>query len=300
MSFKNKSHFKNNIIFKNSYNITRINNNFNINHKIEPIENSKTNNYRVTNNINDKINLIREMINKPFIKLPYDGFAIQCNRFTVEALIQKTYEKERISLFEQNKLCKNNYPLIKFLSNRKNKNNSKTLLIEMISTKYLELSKVLENIIKYKRYKQKSLEIKNYNNKNLKNIPKLIKIKDNKFLRKNKSKDKAYLTQRIKSYNKNKTVSKFALDLKNTFNYNNIPETERVYSCLGFGETVTLYNHRTSVKNNNILLNRFIRKNYLVSKKGKSDFLQNYIINDISKLKRHKKIMPLNTELLTL
>ena len=300
MSFKNKSHFKNNIIFKNSYNITRINNNFNINHKIEPIENSKTNNYRVTNNINDKINLIREMINKPFIKLPYDGFAIQCNRFTVEALIKKTDEKERISLFEQNKLCKNNYPLIKFLSNRKNKNNSKTLLIEMISTKYLELSKVLENIIKYKRYKQKSLEIKNYNNKNLKNIPKLIKIKDNKFLRKNKSKDKAYLTQRIKSYNKNKTVSKFALDLKNTFNYNNIPETERVYSCLGFGETVTLYNHRTSVKNNNILLNRFIRKNYLVSKKGKSDFLQNYIINDISKLKRHKKIMPLNTELLTL
>ena len=300
MSLKNKSHFKNNFIFKNSYNITRINSNYNINHKNEPIENSKTNNYRIANNINDKINLIREMINKPFIKLPYDGFAIQCNRFTVEALIQKTYEKERISLFEQNKLCKNNYPLIKFLSNRKNKNNSKTLLIEMISTKYLELSKVLENIIKYKRYKQKSLEIKNYNNKNLKNIPKLIKIKDNKFLRKNKSKDKAYLTQRIKSYNKNKTVSKFALDLKNTFNYNNIPETERVYSCLGFGETVTLYNHRTSVKNNNILLNRFIRKNYLVSKKGKSDFLQNYIINDISKLKRHKKIMPLNTELLTL
>ena len=304
MSFKTQSKFKNtNILFKNSSNITgltKINNNSNINQNYEFIKKTKTINHN-----SDKINLIRKMINKPLIKLPYDGFAIQYNKCTVEALLQKTCENEKVSLFEKNKLCKNNYPLIKFLSNRKNKNNTKELLIEILNTEFGELSKAQENIIKYKRYKPKSKEIRvklNLKNESMKKYISYPKLLDNKTIslsRKNKFEEKGSFTQRMKLSYPNKILNKFALNLKNTINYNNRPETERVYHSLGFGETVFLDNHKTSKKNNKILLNRFIRKNY-ISKKEKPDFLQNYIINDISKLKYHKKIMPLYTEILTL
>ena len=85
-----------------------------------------------------------------------------------------------------------------------------------------------------------------------------------------------------------------------TFIINNRPETERAYSNLGLGETVRLDNHLASKKNNNILLNRFIRKNYLSLKNDNNDYLDNDIINDITKLKFNNKIMSLNTKLLTI
>ena len=138
---KSKSH----ILFKNSSNITGLSKKYNeeeIDKKKQPIKNLKSLKKKFyIYNIRDKVDSIKDLLNKPTEKLPYDGFAIQGNKFTTESLLQKSCEKEKISIFERNKLCKNNYPLIKFLSNRKTKNNSKKLLIEILSNDYGELTK---------------------------------------------------------------------------------------------------------------------------------------------------------------
>lgn len=315
---KNKS----DILFKNPSNITGLNKKYNIQ---EINKKKKSANYIKslkkkfhTLNIQEKMNSIKDMLNKPNKKLPYDGFAIQGIKFTTESLLQKSCEKENICSFEKNKLFKNNYPLIKFLSNRKTKNNSKKLLIEILSNESGELSKTQENIIKYKKYKSRSIK-QNINEYILKDksqkkllIPKLkqkeyyLNKKLNNyynFLKNKEIKDKLDLTQinLRRTDNLNLKGKMFNTSLKNILYYiNNRPETQRKYTSLGFGETLRLDNHVASVKNNEILLNRFIRKKFLNMKGEKPDFINNEIINDISKLKFHNKIMPLNTKILTI
>jgi len=80
---------------------------------------------------------------------------------------------------------------------------------------------------------------------------------------------------------------------------NNRSETQRAYPVLGIGETIRLDNHDAIRKNNNILLNRTIRKriNY---KNNEIDFINNEIIKDVSKLKLNNKIMSLTTRILTI
>lgn len=311
---KNKSH----ILFKNSSNITGLSKKYNeeeIDKKKQPIKNLKSLKKKFyIYNIRDKVDSIKDLLNKPTEKLPYDGFAIQGNKFTTESLLQKSCEKEKISIFERNKLCKNNYPLIKFLSNRKTKNNSKKLLIEILSNDYGELTKAQENIIKYEKYKSKTEKqsIKEYilkdksQNKLFKENEHYLNNKLNNyynFLKNKEIKDKLYSTQKNHKNTeytnfKSKMISK---SLKKAIYYiNNRPETQRIYTNLGFGETVRLDNHAASIKNNEILLNRFIRKKYLNLKREGPDFINNEIINDISKLKFHNKIMPLNTKVLTI
>jgi hypothetical protein len=269
-------------------------------------------------NMNEKIDLIRKMINKPPQIQPYDGFAIQGNKCTIESLLQKSFEQEKKAIFEKNKLCKNNYPLIKFLSNRKNMNNTKQLMVEILSTEYRELTKAQINTIKYENYKRKSLnEIFNKSiakNRYLSEMPKLNMSKQhitnmsNKlfnychFSNDNEEKETLYLTQRSKKTRyKNKSHKGFKINLKSLVNCNNNrPETRRIYSYLGSGETVSLDNHKACLENNNILLNRIIRKKYLKLNNDEPDYIANEIINDISKLKLNNKVMPLNTKVLTI
>ena len=245
--------------------------------------------------------------------MPYDGFAIQGNKCTIESLLHKSCEKEETTIFEKNKLCKNNYPLIKFLSNRKTKNNTKKLLIEILCTEYGELTKAQENTIKYEKYKDVSVN-KTINNKNSfrnKNLSKRLLIPHlkgstnqinrirNNYFNNDKEIKENYLTQRY--YKNYKYKNKILLNnLKNIFINNNRAETQRVYSNLGFGKTVSLENHEASRANNEILLNRFIRKKYLNLKINEPDFIDNDIINKASKLKFNNNLRTLNTKILTI
>ena len=305
----------NNNLFKKPSNITGLNTKFYEvdNKKSKSIKNVKTKNKFHLYNIKQKIDFIKNILKKPTLNQPYDGFAIQVNKYTIESLLQKSNEKENIAVFEKNKLCKNNYPLIKFLSNRRSKNNTNKLLIDILSTEYGKLTKEQENTIKYEKYKSKSfvkcinknkyiINFKHLKNKILNREQSKDRnnircfLNDNNNIFKNiEKKDKLYLTQR--NYKPKHLLKGLTPSLKHK---NNRAETQRIYATLGFGETIKLDNHKAIKKNNEILLNRFIRKKYIAYKNDESDFLDNEIINDAIKLKRYNKIMSLNTNIVTI
>ena len=327
MSFKIKIKDNINELFKTSSNITglsKITNEYNIepmrknSNSIDQNSNTKILKNKIINNeMNDKIELIKNMIKNHSIKQPYDGYAIKSKKFTIEYLLQKSIEKENKAIFEKNNLCKTNYPLIKFLSNRKMKNRTKKLLLQMLNTEYGELTKEEKNTIKYESYKRKyvndnkinkNILTKKYSQKNLR-IPKLKQDKNHfnlkrndlySFFKNHKIKEKINLTHNnFWNFNlKNKIYDNNINDLM-IYN-NNRPETERAYPNLGFGETVKLDNHEAIKRNNNILLNRIIRKKYMNPKGNETNYINNEIINDISKLKSNNKIMHLNTNMITI
>ena len=327
MSFKIKIKDNINELFKTSSNITglsKITNEYNIepmrknSNSIDQNSNTKILKNKIINNeMNDKIELIKNMIKNHSIKQPYDGYAIKSKKFTIEYLLQKSIEKENKAIFEKNNLCKTNYPLIKFLSNRKMKNRTKKLLLQMLNTEYGELTKEERNTIKYESYKRKFVNdininkntlTKKHSQKNLR-IPKLKQDKNHfnlkrndlySFFKNHKIKEKINLTHNnFWNFNlKNKIYDNNINDLM-IYN-NNRPETERAYPNLGFGETVKLDYHEAIKKNNNILLNRIIRKKYMNPKGNETNYINNEIINDISKLKSNRKIMYLNTNMITI
>ena len=318
-----------NELFKNSSNITGLSK-ITSEYNIKPIRknskafdsNSNTKNLKnkiINNEMNDKIELIKNMIKSHSIKQPYDGYAIKSKKFTIDYLLQKSIEKENKAIFEKNNLCKANYPLIKFLSNRRMKNKTKKLLLQMLNTEYGELTKEEKNTIKYEGYKRKFANENNINiNRNIltkkhsqKNfrIPKLNQEKNHFSLKRNdlysffknhKIKEKINLTHNnfwnfsLKNKNFDRNINELMI-----YN-NNRPETERAYPNLGFGETVRLDYHEAIKKNNSILLNRIIRKKYMNPKGNETDYINNEIINDISKLKSNNKIMYLNTNMITI
>ena len=327
MSFKIKIEDNMNKLFKTSSNITGLSkiaseNNIKPMRKnsntFDPNSNTKILKNKIINiEMNDKIELIKNMIKNNSIKQPYDGYAIKRKKFTIEYLLQKSIEKENKAIFEKNNLCKANYPLIKFLSNRRMKNRTKKFLLQMLNTDYGELKKKEKNTIKYESYKRKyvndnkinkNILTKKYSQKNLR-IPKLKQDKNhfnlkrndlNSFFKNHKIKEKINLTHK-NFWNfslKNKIFDNNNNELK-IYN-NNRPETERAYPNLGFGETVKLDYHEAIKKNNNILLNRIIRKKYMSPKGNETDYINNKIINDISKLKSNRKIMYLNTNMITI
>ena len=187
----------------------------------------------------------------------------------------------------------------------------------MLNTEYGELTKEERNTIKYESYKRKFVNDNNINKntltkkhsqKNLR-IPKLKQDKNhfnlkrndlNSFFKNHKIKEKINLTHNnFWNFNlKNKIYDNNINDLM-IYN-NNRPETERAYPNLGFGETVKLDYHEAIKKNNNILLNRIIRKKYMNPKGNETNYINNEIINDISKLKSNNKIMHLNTNMITI
>ena len=327
MSFKIKIKDNINELFKTSSNITglsKITNEYNIepmrknSNSIDQNSNTKILKNKIINNeMNDKIELIKNMIKNNSIKQPYDGYAIKRKKFTIEYLLQKSIEKENKAIFEKNNLCKANYPLIKFLSNRRMKNRTKKFLLQMLNTDYGELTKEEKNTIKYESYKRKyvndnkinkNILTKKYSQKNLR-IPKLKQDKNHfnlkrndlySFFKNHKIKEKINLTHNnFWNFNlKNKIYDNNINDLM-IYN-NNRPETERAYPNLGFGETVKLDYHEAIKKNNNILLNRIIRKKYMNPKGNETNYINNEIINDISKLKSNNKIMHLNTNMITI
>lgn len=329
MSFKIKIKDNINELFKNSSNITGLSK-IASDYNIKPVRgNSNTfdanSNTKIMKNkfingeMNEKLELIKNMIKKHSFNQPYDGYAIKSKKFTIEYLLQKSIEKENKAIFEKNNLCKANYPLIKFLSNRRMKNRTKKLLLQMLNTEYGELTKEEKNTIKYESYKRKFVNENNNNiNRNIltkklsqKNFraPKLKNDKNNFNLKRNDlySFFKNYkIKQKINLTHKN--FWNFSLKNKNFDNNinelmiynNNRPETERAYPNLGFGETVKLDYHEAIKKNNNILLNRIIRKKYMSPKGNETDYINNEIINDISKLKSNNKIMYLNTNMITI
>ena len=192
----------------------------------------------------------------------------------------------------------------------------------MLTTGYSELTESQKQAIKSEIYKSR-LNKKNFNKKenifsrknsqkNSQKSLKITKLNQNKdFFTPNRNdinnyisinKNTKTLTQsnffNNKVLNNNRILGKSLKEFKER--KNNRSETEGIYLNLGLGETVRLYNHKANRKNNDILLERFIRKTFLNNKNNEKDFIKNEIINDISKLKFKNRIMPLNTQIVNI
>lgn len=284
----------------NTYNITGIND---INTKKEistKDDTSKFNYITETSNTGreisepnekiDKLKLIRSFIKKPEDQMPYDGYACFRKRPTINYLLKKFEKKDNKIIFEEHKLCKKPYPLIKFLSNRKSPNHSKHLITDMLSAEFRDLSIQQKNDIKYKNYK-KPINLSKIEYPEIKSKINIIR-KINFSEKKNKNENNKIEFPLLNRYTEEKFLSKD----NSTKNW----ENRNIYSCLTIrpvyndrkikkslinsycGLDNNLTEHNTVMNNISILKNEVTRKLH-----------SNYddILKDISILKSNNHIM---------
>lgn len=238
----------------------------------------------------DKLKLIRSFIKKPEDQMPYDGYACFRKRPTINYLLKKFEKKDNKIIFEEHKLCKKPYPLIKFLSNRKSPNHSKHLITDMLSAEFRDLSIQQKNDIKYKNYK-KPINLSKIEYPEIKskiNIIRKITFSE----KKNKNENNKIEFPLLNRYTEEKFLSKD----NSTKNW----ENRNIYSCLTIrpvyndrkikkslinsycGLDNNLTEHNTVMNNISILKNEVTRKLH-----------SNYddILKDISILKSNNHIM---------
>ena len=235
----------------------------------------------------------------------------------IKNLINKLSKKEKQFSFEENKLMKKPYPLLKFLSNRKYYNNNSKLILDLLTAKNKKLSKEQQNIIK-SHYRPLSIMDHNHNNfkKNKKNFK--IKIKKLIFAQKNLRQKEKTNVPFFNEYLKNKIVQTGDFCDKNYFSYSNknsLNENNKIneiynlsnqkLSCSPNKKSVNLVCHDTNCSNISVIKNRRIRIykgkfNLTVSKKIKNNIISDEIIKDISKLKTNKCLTKFKTEIKTI
>lgn len=238
----------------------------------------------------DKLKLIRSFIKKPEDQMPYDGYACFRKRPTINYLLKKFEKKDNKIIFEEHKLCKKPYPLIKFLSNRKSPNHSKHLITDMLSAEFRDLSIQQKNDIKYKNYK-KPINLSKIEYPEIKSKINIIR-KINFSEKKNKNENNKIEFPLLNRYTEEKFLSKD----NSTKNW----ENRNIYSCLTIrpvyndrkikkslinsycGLDNNLTEHNTVMNNISILKNEVTRKLH-----------SNYddILKDISILKSNNHIM---------
>lgn len=238
----------------------------------------------------DKLKLIRSFIKKPEDQMPYDGYACFRKRPTINYLLKKFEKKDNKIIFEEHKLCKKPYPLIKFLSNRKSPNHSKHLITDMLSAEFRDLSIQQKNDIKYKNYK-KPINLSKIEYPEIKSKINIIR-KINFSEKKNKNENNKIEFPLLNRYTEEKFLSKD----NSTKNW----ENRNIYSCLAIrpvyndrkikkslinsycGLDNNLTEHNTVMNNISILKNEVTRKLH-----------SNYddILKDISILKSNNHIM---------
>ena len=305
-SNNNTSSLNENLKKLNSYNITGIND-FNNKNELQsndiiPLDNNPRYNYLTEtpkqmltepNEKNEKINFIRSLIKKPEDQKLYDGYACFRKKPTINYLLRKFDKKEKRVIFEEQKLCKKPYPLIKFLSNRKSPNRSKHLITDMLSAEFNELSTQQKNDIKYKNYKKPiklaKLEYPEINNRT--NIIRKITFFSEK---KNKNENNKIEFPLLKKFAEEKIMPKE--NLKKIW----VNRNRNIYSCLTIRP---VYNDRKIKKSlmdsycgieNNLIEHKTFMNNISILKNDvtkKLDSKYDDILKDISILKSNNHIM---------
>ena len=100
----------------------------------------------------EKINYIKKIIDNYSDNHPYDSFAVKRKKYTLGYLIRQFDLGEKPKNFKENEICKNPYPLLRCISNRKIGNHSSNLLVKILSLKDKKLSKKEEKEIKSSKY----------------------------------------------------------------------------------------------------------------------------------------------------
>ena len=242
----------------------------------------------------EKLSLIRKLIKKPE-KKPYEGYACFRVKPTTNYLLKKFEIKETPVIFEENKLCKIPYPLIKFISNRQTPNKSKELMKDILSAEFNNLSTQQKNDIKYKNYKRpikitklKCPEINSNNNNNF--FRKINNYSENKNI--NNIKDfgfpliEKYIKKKYKNNNDKNSLNReiYSCLSTNRPHYNN-RRMKNILRRSYCGDDINLTEHSTFMNNISILKNEVAKK--FESKDEKID----NILKDISLLKSNNHIM---------
>ena len=243
-----------------------------------------------------KLSFIKNLIKKPKDK-PYDGYASFRKKPTINFLLKKFEIKENFKIFEENKLCKIPYPLIKFISNRKSPNQSKELITDILSAELNDLSASQKNDIKYKNYKKpiKIRKLKLAERFNNSNFSQRIKYYSNNSNFNNKKDfDFPFLEKNNHKRQRNKKIMN-----ENSFNKDN-------YSCLTTDKPNPCYNDRRIKKkliksycgdymnlteHSTLKNNISILKNDVAKKLKYKNTKFNDILKDISLLKAKNHIM---------
>ena len=242
------------------------------------------------NEKNEKLQLIRSFIKKPEDLMPYDGYACFRKRPTINCLLKKFDKKDNKIIFEEHKLCKKPFPLIKFISNRKSPNHSKHLITDMLSAEFKELSIQQKNDIKYKNYK-KNINLAKIEYPEIRNRTRIIR-KINFSEKKNKNENNKIDFPLLNRFTEEKFLSRDN-STKNCPNNN-------IYNCLTIRP---VYNDRKIKKSlmnsycgidNNLTEHNTIMNNISILKNEVTRRLHsNYddILKDISILKSNNHIM---------
>lgn len=294
----------------NSYNITGINE-IHRNHKSENkndlnnLENyklSKTYEPKLIKSLmdmrdkNEQLNYVKNLIKKPENDKLYDGYACFRKKPTINYLLRKFDRREPRTIFEENKLCKTPYPLIKFLSNRKTPNHSKHLLTDMLSAEFNDLSIEQKNDIKYKNYK-KPIKVAKLEYPEIVNKSNILKKVNYLSEPKNYVGSKYYEFPSLYTFNTEKIVPNKNLKKSwvNGSIYNYLNNNRPTYNDRSIkkglmrsycGDDVDLTEHYTFT-NNIFKLKKNVKK-ILETKNEKYD----EILKDISVLKSNHHIMP--------
>ena len=259
-------------------------------------------NYKYNNDKNKrreipKISFIKSLIKKPD-DLLFDGYLCKRKKPTINYLLNKTKTKENIKSLEENKLFKNPYPLLKYLSNRKVPNKSRYLITGMLSAEFNDLSVLQKIEMKYKPNKSlikfskrshqeiKSIfdDDKEYNNDRYKTKTEgnfsMYTISKNKF---------PYLETKeknnVKDINLNGILNNFSLIKKHSDNKRKIQilNLKKFNSC---NNNLKSKEHSTMTDNISSLRNKT---------KKKVDMKEiNHILKDISLLKHKNRLEFLN------
>ena len=105
---------------------------------------------KIKENYDEKIKLVKHIIDSSIDNDAFDGYVVKNKRYTTVELINKINSKENSYSFEKNNLCKRPFPLLKFISSRKCKNNSNRLIANILLRERDILLENQKNMIKHK------------------------------------------------------------------------------------------------------------------------------------------------------
>lgn len=117
-----------------------------------------------------KLTNIKNLLKKPVHKNYFDYFYLNNKKCTIQYLIKKISSKENKVSFSKNNLCAKNFPLIKILTTKRSFNNSKQLMINLMTAEYGDLTKEQLHTIKYSGHSKTNV-LKTKKKKIIKNRP---------------------------------------------------------------------------------------------------------------------------------
>ena len=258
---------------------------------------------KINENYDEKIKLVKDIIDSSFDNDVFDGYVVKNKRYTTVELINKISSKENSYSFEKNKLCKRPFPLLKFISSRKCKNNSNRLMANILLRERDILLKNQKNMIKHKFFNktQQNMIYKKFPIINTKSHSISNNIDNNKannlyffeHYMNNSNNNKYIKTYQNNSFTKNKEIKDYNIRFKNIRKIKNTFNNGTVFNISKNNNDSNINNCDNLMENNqskDIISNVKLKNNNIAKFANKSISLEshNAISNNIEIINKRK------------